>query len=118
MKKEKHRVVNIILLVAEFLLLFGFLLLVMWVGSKGGFVFDEEETEQIEETAEPLNITIPTPTTEGTLTVYDEHGEVYFQYSGEINILNSGQNGEPVEVEVKVPVTRCSCFDEEGRLKE
>lgn len=30
MKKEKHRVVNIILLVAEFLLLFGFLLLVMW----------------------------------------------------------------------------------------
>lgn len=117
MKKEKYRGVNITLLVVEFLLLFGFLLLVMWVGSKGGFVSDEE-TEQIEETAEPLNITIPTPTTEGTLTVYDEHGEVYFQYSGEINILNSGQNGEPVEVEVKVPVIRCSCFGEEGRLKE
>lgn len=117
MKKEKYRVVNIILLVVEFLLLFGFLLLVMWVGSKGGFV-SGEETEQIEETAEPLNITIPTPTTDGTLTVYDENGEVYFQYSGEINVLNSGRNGEPVEVEVSVPVTRCSCFDEEGRLKE
>lgn len=37
-----------------------------------------------------------------TLTVYDENGEVYFQYSGEINILNSGRNGEPVEVEVNM----------------
>lgn len=112
MKKERYWFIVLGLMV------FGFLLLVMWVGSKGGFVFGKEETEQIEETAEPLNITIPTPTTEGTLTVYDEHGEVYFQYSGEINILNSGQNGEPVEVEVKVPVTWCSCFDEEGRLRE
>lgn len=111
MKKERYWFIVLGLMV------FGFLLLVMWVGSKGGFVFGEE-TEQIEEMAKPLNITIPTPTTEGTLTVYDEHGEVYFQYSGAINILNSGQNGEPVEVEVKVPVTRCSCFDEEGRLKE
>lgn len=112
MKKERYWFIVLGLMV------FGFLLLVMWVGSKGGFVFGKEETEQIEETAEPLNITIPTPTTEGTLTVYDEHDEVYFQYSGEISILNSGQNGEPVEVEVKVPVTQCSCFDEEGRLKE
>lgn len=105
MKKEKYWFIILTLLV------FGFLFLVMWVGSKGGFILGEEETE-------PLNITIPTPTTDGTLTVYDENGEVYFQYSGEINILNSGRNGEPVEVEVSVPVTRCSCFDEEGRLKE
>lgn len=112
MKKERYWFIVLGLMI------FGFLLLVMWVGSKGGFVFGEEETGQVEEMTEPLNITIPTPTTEGTLTVYDEQGEVYFQYSGEINILNSGQNGEPVEVEVKVPVTRCSCFDEEGRLKE
>lgn len=114
MKKEKYWFIILTLL------LFGFLLLVMWVGSKGGFILGEEETEQTEKTAEPLNITIPTPTptTDGTLTVYDENGEVYFQYSGEINILNSGRNGEPVEVEVSVPVTRCSCFDEEGRLKE
>lgn len=77
-----------------------------------------KKLNRLKKTAEPLNITIPTPTTDGTLTVYDENGEVYFQYSGEINILNSGRNGEPVEVEVSVPVTRCSCFDEEGRLKE
>lgn len=77
-----------------------------------------KKLNRLKKTAEPLNITIPTPTTNGTLTVYDENGEVYFQYSGEINILNSGRNGEPVEVEVSVPVTRCSCFDEEGRLKE
>lgn len=77
-----------------------------------------KKLNRLKKTAEPLNITIPTPTTEGTLTIYDENGEVYFQYSGEINILNSGRNGEPVEVEVTVPVTRCSCFDEEGRLIE
>lgn len=112
MKKEKYWFIILTLLV------FGFLLLVMWVGSKGGFILGEEETEQTEKTAEPLNITIPTPTTDGTLTIYDENGEVYFQYSGEINILNSGRNGEPVEVEVSIPVTRCSCFGEEGRLKE
>lgn len=112
MKKEKYWFIILTLLV------FGFLFLVMWVGSKGGFILSEEETEQTEKTAEPLNITIPTPTTGGTLTVYDENGEVYFQYSGEINILNSGRNGEPVEVEVSVPVTQCSCFDKEGRLKE
>lgn len=112
MKKEKYWFIILTLLV------FGFLFLVMWVGSKGGFILSEEETEQTEKTAKPLNITIPTPTTGGTLTVYDENGEVYFQYSGEINILNSGRNGEPVEVEVSVPVTQCSCFDEEGRLKE
>lgn len=112
MKKEKYWFIILTLLV------FGFLFLVMWVGSKGGFILGEEETEQTEKTAEPLNITIPTPTTNGILTVYDENGEVYFQYSGEINILNSGRNGEPVEVEVTVPVTRCSCFDEEGRLIE
>lgn len=112
MKKEKYWFIILTLLV------FGFLLLVMWIGSKGGFILGEEETEQTEKVAEPLKITIPTPTTEGTLTIYDENGEVYFQYSGEINILNSGRNGEPIEVEVMVPVTRCSCFDEEGRLKE
>ena len=77
-----------------------------------------KKLNRLKKTAEPLNITIPTPTTDGTLTVYDENGEVYFQYSGEINILNSGRNGEPVEVEVSIPVTRCSCFGEEGRLKE
>lgn len=97
--------------------MFGVLLLMVWFRSKDGSI-SEEGAEQTEKTAEPLNITIPTPTTGGTLTVYDENGEVYFQYSGEINILNSGRNGEPIEVEVTVPVTRCSCFDEEGRLKE
>lgn len=112
MKKEKYWFIILTLLVL------GFLFLVMWVGSKGGFILGEGETEQTEKTAEPLKITIPTPTTDGTLTIYDENGEVYFQYSGEINILNSGRNGEPIEVEVMVPVTRCSCFDEEGRLKE
>ena len=112
MKKEKYW------FIIKTLLLFRFLFLVIWLGSKGGIILGEQETEQTENTSEPLNITIPTPTTDGTLTVYDENGEVYFQYSGEINILNSGRNGEPVEVEVSVPVTRCSCFDEEGRLKE
>ena len=111
MRKKKNWFIVLTLLV------FGFLLLTVWFGSKDGSI-SKEDTEQTEKTAEPLNITIPTPTTDGTLTVYDENGEVYFQYSGEINILNSGRNGEPVEVEVSVPVTRCSCFDEEGRLKE
>ena len=111
MRKKKNWFIVLTLLV------FGFLLLMVWFESKDSFI-SEENAEQTEKVAEPLKITIPTPTTEGTLTIYDENGEVYFQYSGEINILNSGRNGEPVEVEVSVPVTRCSCFDEEGRLKE
>lgn len=72
MKKEKYWFIILTLLV------FGFLFLVMWVGSKGGFILGEEETEQTEKTAEPLNITIPTPTTGGTLTVYDENGGSLF----------------------------------------
>ena len=42
MKKERHWFIVLGLMV------FGFLLLVMWVGSKGGFILGEEETEQTE----------------------------------------------------------------------
>ena len=110
MKEYKNPIIVFILVIA-------FLMIVMWVGSKGGFVLDGKQDEPKTEQAEPLNITIPTPETDGTLTVYDEMGQIAFQYAGEINILNSGRNGEPIEINVTIPSAQCSCFNEEGRLE-
>lgn len=51
----------------------------------------------------------------GTVTIYDdESGEVYFQYYGEMKLIED----EEFEVEVHLPTTHCSCFDAEGNLLE
>lgn len=75
----------------------------------------EQITEQAEK-AEPLIITTTPKNNYGTITIYDEHGNVYYQYMGEINVISSGWNGDEVEVVVNLPSTGCSCFDEEGNL--
>lgn len=55
------------------------------------------------EEAQALIIDIPEPRTDGTLTITDANGNVYFQYCGEINIKNSGRNGNPINIEVTMP---------------
>lgn len=66
--------------------------------------------------ATPLIITTPDPATDGTLTIYDEDGAVYYQYFGEIEIRNDGRDGEHIDIVIQLPETGCSCFDEDGNL--
>jgi hypothetical protein len=75
----------------------------------------EHKTEQPLQ-AEPLTITTTPKNTDGTITIYDEHGGVYYQYSGEIDVRSSGWNGKEVDIVVNLPSTGCSCLDEEGNL--
>jgi len=75
-----------------------------------------EQTEQPE--PEALVIETLPEATSGVLTILDGNGGVYFQYEGEIDIINNGKNGQPIEIMIDLPDTGCSCFDEEGRLKE
>lgn len=55
-----------------------------------------EETNRTE-SVKNLEIEIPEVNRFGTITVYDTDGVIY-SYQGEIEILNDGMNGQPVEV--------------------
>lgn len=55
-----------------------------------------EETNKTE-SVKNLEIEIPDVNRFGTITVYDTNGVIY-SYQGEIEILNDGTNGQPVEV--------------------
>lgn len=50
-----------------------------------------------------LVIDIPEPRTDGTLTIKDTEGNIYFQYVGRIDIKNNGKNGEAINIEVTLP---------------
>lgn len=48
----------------------------------------------------PLTINIPEESTYGMVTVYD-NGNVTYQYIGDnIKIINSGRDGNPIEIEI------------------
>ena len=55
-----------------------------------------DETNKTE-SVKNLEIEIPDVNRFGTITVYDTNGVIY-SYQGEIEILNDGTNGQPVEV--------------------
>ena len=58
---------------------------------------NETETEQ----AEPLIITTPTASHNGTVSVYESDGSMCFQYvGGNIEVVNDGGNGEDINIEV------------------
>lgn len=69
------------------------------------------DTQQVVEPT-PLVIELPEedPTT-GMLTIYTAEGEVYFQYYGNLEVLNN--EGE-LEINVTVSDLVCSCFSGEG----
>lgn len=95
-------------------------LLVLCVGSLligKTMIAKEKEVEQTEQT-EPLVIETVQPMTEGVLTIVDGEGGLFYQYQGEIRIINDGKNGQPIEIFITLPDAGCSCFDEKGRLKE
>ncbi|MCB7306167.1 hypothetical protein NE683_12255 [Bariatricus massiliensis] len=51
--------------------------------------------------AEPVIVHTTTRCTTGTIKVYAEEGKV-FDYSGEIDVENSGWNGKPIRIVVHV----------------
>lgn len=58
--------------------------------------------------AQELVIDTPKPCTYGNLTIVDEFGDISFQYTGDISIVNNGTNGEPIDI-------RVSLEEKEGR---
>lgn len=51
--------------------------------------------------------------THGIVTIYDEKGNVYYQYAGYMEINIHDNEGEVI---ISLPSTGDSCFDKEGNL--
>ena len=49
---------------------------------------------------EDFVVTIPAQNDTGRIREYD-HGELVFDYSGKINIINDGRNGNAIEIEAR-----------------
>lgn len=49
---------------------------------------------------EDFVVTIPAQNDTGRIRVYDQ-GELVFDYSGKINIINDGRNGNAIEIEAR-----------------
>lgn len=56
--------------------------------------------EKAESEKENFVVTIPAQNDTGRIRVYD-HGELVFDYSGKINIINDGKNGNAIEIEAR-----------------
>ena len=56
--------------------------------------------EKAEPEKENFVVTIPAQNDTGRIRVYD-HGELVFDYSGKINIINDGRNGNAIEIEAR-----------------
>lgn len=56
--------------------------------------------EKAEPEKEKFVVTIPSQNDTGRIRVYD-HGELVFDYSGKINIINDGRNGNAIEIEAR-----------------
>lgn len=79
-------------------ILVGVIVINFWAGifSLALVIEPSEKTNKIE-SVKNLEIEIPDVNRFGTITVYDNDGMIY-SYQGEIDILNDGTNGQPVEV--------------------
>ena len=56
--------------------------------------------EKAEPEKENFVVSIPAQNDTGRIRVYD-HGELVFDYSGKINIINDGKNGNAIEIEAR-----------------
>lgn len=56
--------------------------------------------EKAEPEKEKFVVTIPAQNDTGRIRVYD-HEELVFDYSGKINIINDGRNGNAIEIEAR-----------------
>lgn len=62
----------------------------------------EHQGNDINKQPEIPTVVIPEQCDEGIVTVKDETGNALFQYDGSIDILNSGRNGEPIDIVITV----------------
>lgn len=58
---------------------------------------DKAKSESQKSNVKNLEIEVPDVNHFGTITVYDIDGVIY-SYQGEVEILNDGTNGQPIEV--------------------
>lgn len=66
---------------------------------------NKEEQEEAVDTVDlkPFVINDPESCTIGSITVYENDGEVRNTYQGPIDILNDGKNGEEIEIVINLP---------------
>lgn len=59
----------------------------------------------VQESIKPDQLIIQTvePSHYGTITILDGKGEVHFQYTGDINLLNNGLDGEDIDIQIQLP---------------
>lgn len=76
------------------------------------FNWENKERDTLTKSVEPKHLTIETtkPANSGSITIYDSDGDIYYQYAGDINIVNNGKNGEDIEIVVQLPDSgTCYC---------
>ena len=68
-------------------------------------VSDPEKNEPVQESIKPEQLIIQStePSHYGTVTILDGNGDIYFQYTGDINLLNNGLDGEDVDIQIQLP---------------
>lgn len=66
---------------------------------------DKEEQEENVDNVDLRQFVIndPESCTVGSITVYENDGEVRNTYQGPIDILNDGKNGEEIEIVINLP---------------
>ena len=75
----------------------GVIVINFWAGIFSLAIVTGHSEKTNTESVENLEIEVPDVNHFGTITVYDIDGVIY-SYQGEIEILNDGTNGQPVEV--------------------
>lgn len=72
-----------------------------------------KESKGEERAPEPIEIEIPEPRAFGTVSVYNGYNLIY-EYSGDIEIINDGKDGEEMEIRIAYPegTWPCSCMNE------
>lgn len=66
-----------------------------------GYAISDYKRQQAREIEDTIVIDVPTSSSYGTVTIYD-FDDVIYSYKGEMQILNDGSNGQPIEVVVDV----------------
>lgn len=101
----KNRFVNLIRSVVPLILIV--LLILVFIYAFHNLISPEHTAKSISSvkkvSTQPLIIDIPKASNTGSVTVKDVDGNIYFHYTGEIDIQNDGKNGENIEIAVVVP---------------
>lgn len=93
----KNRIKTVLFVVSQIIIITSILLLSCYIINHVT-TGQEQETADVEEQPEPLEIVIPEPNNMGTVTIITQNPntgeEVTTEIYGQIKILNNGKNGE------------------------